>query len=89
MLISEAESRDERAIAAIILPVISEGATYSLDPKLSETDALAYWMGADKETYVAEQDDDRFRARGSGRETTEIGVLRMADLGVDTQMMGF
>lgn len=54
--IRRAEPRDAGAIAAIILPVIREGATYALDPTLSEAEALAYWMASDKETFVAEQD---------------------------------
>lgn len=56
MLIRKAASLDAQAIAGIILPTIREGATYSLDPELSEADALAYWMGNDKETFVAEEE---------------------------------
>jgi len=54
--IRKARASDTEAIAAIILPTIREGATYALDPDLSEADALAYWMGPDKETFVAEED---------------------------------
>ena len=54
MLIRVAEPRDAPAIAAVIMPVIREGATYALEPELSQADALAYWMGPDKETFVAE-----------------------------------
>lgn len=54
MLIRKATPADAQAIAAIILPIIRDGSTYSLDPNLSEVDALAYWMGADKETFVAD-----------------------------------
>lgn len=56
MLIRKAEPGDAKAIAAIILPTIREGATYTLDPNMSEADALAYWTGPDKETFVAEDD---------------------------------
>jgi hypothetical protein len=38
------------AIWSIIGPTISAGETYRLDPMMSETDALAYWMSPDKET---------------------------------------
>jgi ribosomal protein S18 acetylase RimI-like enzyme len=55
MLIRTAQGRDSAAIAAIILPIIREGATYTLDPDMSEGDALAYWQGPDKETFVAEE----------------------------------
>lgn len=56
MLIRMAEPRDAEAIAGIILPTIREGATYAIDPDISEADALAYWMAPDKETFVAEED---------------------------------
>jgi ribosomal protein S18 acetylase RimI-like enzyme len=56
VLIRKAERTDCAAIAAIILPIIGEGATYTLDPKMSEAEALGYWIAPDKETFVAEQD---------------------------------
>lgn len=55
MIIRRARTSDAEAIAAIILPVIEAGETYSLDRDMSKTDALAYWLGADKETFVAEE----------------------------------
>jgi ribosomal protein S18 acetylase RimI-like enzyme len=54
MRIREARPGDEAAIAAIILPTLRDGTTYSLDPQMSEAMALAYWLGADKETFVAD-----------------------------------
>ena len=56
MLIRKAEAGDARAIVEIILPTIRDGTTYSLDPDINEADALSYWMGADKETFVAEDE---------------------------------
>jgi ribosomal protein S18 acetylase RimI-like enzyme len=47
---------DYPAITRIIVPTIRAGETYALDRDLSEADALAYWTGADRETFVAEQD---------------------------------
>ncbi|MHB2210185.1 N-acetyltransferase family protein [Methylobacterium sp. CM6257] len=47
---------DHAAITRIIVPTIRAGETYALDCDLSEADALAYWTGADRETFVAEQD---------------------------------
>ncbi len=52
--IRKAEASDAAAIAAIVLPTIRDGATYALDPNMTEADALAYWMATDKETFVAE-----------------------------------
>jgi len=56
MLIRPARAEDAAAIWAIIGPTIRAGETYTLDPQLSEADALAYWLGSDKETFVAEED---------------------------------
>ena len=56
MQIRKAEPADAAAIAAIILPTIREGTSYALDAGMSEAEALAYWLGADKETFVAEED---------------------------------
>lgn len=55
MLIRTATSADAPAIWAIVGPVIRAGETYALDPTMSEADALAYWLGTDKETFVAEE----------------------------------
>jgi ribosomal protein S18 acetylase RimI-like enzyme len=56
MLIRPARPQDSPAIWSIIGPTIRAGETYALDPNMSESDALAYWLGADKETFVAEED---------------------------------
>lgn len=53
MIIRPADPADAPAIAAILLPVIRAGQTYALDRAMREADAIAYWMGADKETFVA------------------------------------
>ncbi|SFI08370.1 Ribosomal protein S18 acetylase RimI [Methylobacterium brachiatum] len=54
--IRPARASDHPAIARTILPTIRAGETYALDPGLSEAEAVAYWTGADRETFVAEQD---------------------------------
>ncbi|WP_091858984.1 GNAT family N-acetyltransferase [Methylobacterium brachiatum] len=56
MEIRPARASDHPAIARTILPTIRAGETYALDPGLSEAEAVAYWTGADRETFVAEQD---------------------------------
>jgi ribosomal protein S18 acetylase RimI-like enzyme len=55
MHVRKAKGSDAPAIAAIILPVIREAATYTLDPGMSEAEALTYWMGPEKETFVGEE----------------------------------
>jgi ribosomal protein S18 acetylase RimI-like enzyme len=52
--IRTATRADAAAIWAIIGPTIRAGETYSLDSDLSEDAALDYWLGTDKETFVAE-----------------------------------
>jgi ribosomal protein S18 acetylase RimI-like enzyme len=56
LAIRPAHAADHAAIARIIVPTIRAGETYALDRDLSEADALAYWTGADRETFVAEAD---------------------------------
>jgi hypothetical protein len=43
-------------IARIILSVVREKSTYTIDPDISDADALAYWLSSDKDTFVAEDD---------------------------------
>jgi L-amino acid N-acyltransferase YncA len=56
MQIRPATDEDRPAIWSIIEPIIQAGETYALDPGMSEREALAYWMGPDRETFVAEED---------------------------------
>ena len=83
--IRKAESRDAGPIAAIIVPVIREGATYTLDPNMSEAEAVAYWMAPDKETFVAEQEGVvlgtyymRPNQAGGGRHVCNCGYMTSA-----------
>jgi len=56
MLIRRAGANDAPAIWRIIGPTIRAGETYALDRDMSEAQALAYWLGGDRETYVAEDE---------------------------------
>ena len=56
MQIRAARVEDRTAIVDIILPVIRDGSTYTLDRDMSEAQALAYWLSSDKETFVADLD---------------------------------
>jgi L-amino acid N-acyltransferase YncA len=58
MNIRPATAADSSAILKIILPVFRAGETYTIDPDISEEAAIAYWMGIDKETFVAVADDE-------------------------------
>jgi ribosomal protein S18 acetylase RimI-like enzyme len=56
--IRPATRADARALWEILEPVIRAGETYALDRELGEPEALAYWLGADRETFVAENDGE-------------------------------
>lgn len=85
MEIRHAETRDAESIAEILLPVIREGATYALDRDMSESAALIYWTGPDKETFVAEEDGVvlgtyyiRANQSGGGRHICNCGYMTRA-----------
>ena len=82
LLIRPATPGDAAAIAAIILPTIRAGTTYTLDRDMTEADALAYWMGADKQTFVAERSGTvlgtyyiRPNQAGGGRHVCNCGYM--------------
>lgn len=54
MHIRPATKADAAAIWRILGPVIRAGETYALDRDMSEAAALAYWLGGDRETFVAD-----------------------------------
>jgi len=85
MHIRRAETKDQAAIAAIIMPTIRAGETYSLDPAMSEADALAYWLSPDKQSFVAEQDGEilgtyylRPNQAGGGAHVCNCGYMTSA-----------
>jgi ribosomal protein S18 acetylase RimI-like enzyme len=55
-LVRPARPQDADAIWAILSPVIAAGETYALPRDMSREQALAYWLGDDRRTYVAEVD---------------------------------
>lgn len=85
MEIRLATTADAPAIAAIIMPVIRAGETYAIERTLSEVDALVYWLGADKETYVAVSDGAivgtyylRANQAGGGSHVANCGYMTAA-----------
>lgn len=58
MNIRLATPEDHNAIQQIIMPVFRTGDTYTIDPKISEADAIAYWTSIEKETFVVEIDGE-------------------------------
>jgi ribosomal protein S18 acetylase RimI-like enzyme len=85
MQVRRAQASDARAIAEIIVPAFREGSTYTIDPDISEADALAYWLSPDKETFVAEADGMilgtyfmRPNQAGGGRHVCNCGYITKA-----------
>src|SRR5262249_47716690 len=58
--IRAARPEDAPAIWAILEPTIRAGETYALPGDMTQTEAIAYWMGPDRETFVAEEDGRLF-----------------------------
>ncbi len=56
LLIRPATADDHAAIWRLLEPVIRAGETYALPRDMTAAAALAYWMGAEKKTFVAEAD---------------------------------
>ena len=76
---------DAPALWAILQPVIRAGDTYALDPGLTEAEALAYWLGPDRETFVAEDEGRvlgtyyiRPNQAGGGRHVCNCGYVTAA-----------
>ena len=85
MHIRRANVGDASAIWRIIGPTIRAGETYALDPDMPESDALAYWLGNDRETFVAEQDGEiigtyyiRPNQAGGGKHICNCGYMTSA-----------
>lgn len=51
-----AKPTDHKALWEIIRPIIRKGGTYVFSPDSSEQEMMAYWLGTDKSTFVAEMD---------------------------------
>jgi ribosomal protein S18 acetylase RimI-like enzyme len=86
MNIRPATDADAEPIWRIIAPTIRAGTTYTLDPAMSKEDALRYWMGSDKETFVAENGDSivgtyylRANQAGGGAHVANCGYMTAAD----------
>ena len=83
MEIRSATPADAAAIWSIIGPVIRAGETYALDRDTTEEEAIAYWMGEDRETFVAEGDEGevlgtyylKANQAGGGRHVANCGYM--------------
>lgn len=85
MLIRPARPEDWPSIWTIIEPTIRAGETYTLDAGMSEGSARAYWLGPDKETFVAEEEGLilgtyflRANQAGGGKHVCNCGYMTSA-----------
>lgn len=85
LAIRPARPADAPALWAILEPVIRAADTYALDLDLTEAEALAYWLGPDRDTFVAEADGRvvgtyylRANQAGGGRHVCNCGYVTAA-----------
>jgi len=85
MLIRPANRSDATAIWRIIGPTIRAGETYALDRDMTEADALAYWFGRDRSTFVSDEDGEivgtyylRANQAGGGKHICNCGYMTSA-----------
>ena len=87
MLMRPAQATDHAAIWSILEPVIRAAEAYALPRDMSRDEALAYWAGTDRETFVAEDESGRvigtyyLRANqaGGGAHVANAGYMVAAD----------
>lgn len=58
LVIRKANQEDFSKLWGIIEPIIREGSTYVFSPDSSREKMMKFWLANDKETYVAELDDE-------------------------------
>ena len=82
MLIRLAANEDASAVWAIMEPIIRAGETYSLPREMSKEDALAYWLSAEREVFVAEDNGEivgtyglQANQRGGGAHVANCGYM--------------
>jgi L-amino acid N-acyltransferase YncA len=83
MLIRPAQRGDDRAIWAILEPIIRAGETYALPRAMRAADALAYWRAPGHAVFVAEDDQGaivgtyylRANQKGGGDHVANCGYM--------------
>lgn len=84
--IRPARSEDHDAIWRILEPVIRAGETYALPRNMTRDEAIAYWTGPDRETFVAEENGRlvgtyylRANQQGGGSHVANCGYVTAED----------
>jgi RimJ/RimL family protein N-acetyltransferase len=85
-MISHAQPEDRDAIWRILEPTIRAGETYPLPRDMDQAEAIAFWMGPDRETFVAEEDGRllgtyylRANQLGGGAHVANCGYMMASD----------
>ena len=85
LIIRPAEPADRTDIWSVIEPTIRAGTTYALDPLMTKDDALSYWHGPDKRTFVAVRQGQivgsyyvRANQDGGGSHVANCGYMTLA-----------
>jgi ribosomal protein S18 acetylase RimI-like enzyme len=96
VFVRPAQPQDHDAIWRILEPVIRAGETYPLPRDMSQAEAMAYWTGPDRETFVAEEDGWllgtyylRANQLGGGAHVANCGYITASDAtgrGIGRQM---
>ncbi|AGH49468.1 MULTISPECIES: GNAT family N-acetyltransferase [Sphingomonas] len=86
--IRRATAADGAALWAIIEPIVRAGETYALPRDMAREDALAYWLGRDRHTFVAEAEGRvlgtyylRANQAGGGGHVANCGYMTAQDAG--------
>ena len=82
MLIRLAANGDASAVWAVMEPIIRAGETYSLPREMSKEGALAYWLSAEREVFVAEDNGEivgtyglQANQKGGGAHVANCGYM--------------
>jgi L-amino acid N-acyltransferase YncA len=82
MLIRPATDGDKDAIWAIMEPIIRTGETYTLPRDMDKAGALAYWLSAEHEIFVADENGEiigtyflQANQQGGGRHVANCGYM--------------
>jgi L-amino acid N-acyltransferase YncA len=82
MLIRPAAEDDRDAIWRIMEPIVRAGETYTLPRDMEQKNALAYWLSAQHEVFVAEEKDEiigtyflRANQQGGGAHVANCGYM--------------
>src|SRR5260370_4298496 len=82
MLIRPASDGDANAIWAIMAPIIQAGETYCLRRDMDNESALAYWLSAEREVFVADDNGEivgtyclQANQKGGGAHVANCGCM--------------